>query len=137
MKICKIENKEINLKNALVDKDGVSLNSKLKKNEITSSEYLSELVKRKGYENIKEYTDELAKKRGYKNHSEYVKMRRYENNHCLPMNKNKECSSYMGDIAERILPHIFEDEVTRMPYGNIGYDFLCGKGYKNDVKVPV
>ena len=47
---------------------------------------------------------------------------------------NKECSLYLGcTVAEEVLSHIFEN-VQRMPNGNPGYDFICGKGKKIDVK---
>ncbi len=50
------------------------------------------------------------------------------------MGKNHDSSSYLGVyIAERALSKFF-DNIERMPYGNRGYDFVCGKGYKIDVK---
>lgn len=52
----------------------------------------------------------------------------------LPMQDNKKCPVFLGvHIAERALSKFF-DHIERMPYGNKGYDFLCGKGYKIDVK---
>ena len=51
--------------------------------------------------------------------------------------ENKECSQYLGvHIAERILHHVFKN-VTRMPLHNHGYDFVCNKGFKVDVKSAV
>ena len=51
-----------------------------------------------------------------------------------PMSENKECAAYLGVyVAERVLSHVFKN-VQRMPYGNSGYDFICGRGYKIDVK---
>ena len=47
---------------------------------------------------------------------------------------NRLCSSFLGvHIAERILSYIYPN-VKRMPYAHRGYDFICGKGYKVDVK---
>ena len=47
---------------------------------------------------------------------------------------NKTCSCYLGVvIAETLLSQVFKN-VTRMPNGNIGFDFICGKGFKIDVK---
>ena len=47
---------------------------------------------------------------------------------------NKLCSTYLGVyIAERILSYIYLN-VERMSYSNHGYDFICGNGYKIDVK---
>jgi hypothetical protein len=50
------------------------------------------------------------------------------------MSENRACASFLGvHVAERVLSHIFKD-VTRMHYGNPGYDFICRHGYKVDVK---
>ena len=52
----------------------------------------------------------------------------------LSMSENKECAAYLGVyVNERLLKHLFND-VEVMPYGNKGYDFVCGKGYKVDGK---
>lgn len=46
----------------------------------------------------------------------------------------KDCSIYLGVVvAERALSQFF-DHIIRMPIGNPGYDFICGQGYKIDVK---
>jgi hypothetical protein len=45
-----------------------------------------------------------------------------------------ECPIYLGvHISERALSKFF-DHIERMPTNNPGYDFLCGKGFKIDVK---
>ena len=52
----------------------------------------------------------------------------------LPMAENKACSIYLGVyVAERILSKVFKD-VKRMPCGHKGYDFICNKQKKIDVK---
>lgn len=51
-----------------------------------------------------------------------------------PMSENPNCASFLGvHVAERVLSHVFK-HVEKMPYGNPGYDFICGGGYKIDVK---
>ena len=51
-----------------------------------------------------------------------------------PFDENRECGQYLGVyIAERVLSHVFKN-VERMPIGNAGYDFVCNKGKKIDVK---
>lgn len=51
-----------------------------------------------------------------------------------PYTENKTCALYLGiHIAERVLSHIFKD-VERMPMHNPGYDFICNRGKKIDVK---
>jgi hypothetical protein len=50
------------------------------------------------------------------------------------MKINKKCTTFLGcHVAEKLLSYIFKD-VKKMPYGNPGYDFICNKGYKIDVK---
>lgn len=52
----------------------------------------------------------------------------------IPMSENKECSSYLGvAVAERLVRHLFKD-VVRMPNNNTGFDFVCAKDKKIDVK---
>lgn len=52
----------------------------------------------------------------------------------LPFSENRSCSSFLGvHVAEQVLFKIFKN-VTKMPYGNPGYDFICNKGRKVDVK---
>ena len=52
----------------------------------------------------------------------------------IAMDKNKACASYLGvHITERVLSKFF-DHIERMPPTNPGYDFICGKGFKIDVK---
>lgn len=51
-----------------------------------------------------------------------------------PMSENKDCPMYLGvHVAERVLSKVF-DNVERMPMNNPGFDFICQKGYKIDVK---
>ncbi len=50
------------------------------------------------------------------------------------MKTNKNCAQFLGcHVAERVLSHVFKD-VKRMPYNNKGYDFVCNKGFKIEVK---
>jgi hypothetical protein len=59
--------------------------------------------------------------------------KRYANGQ-KPMSENKECPSYLGiAIAEKALSNFF-DHIIRMPLNNPNYDFICGKGFKIDVK---
>ena len=53
---------------------------------------------------------------------------------CKSMSENRECPSFLGvHVAEQVLALTFKN-VQRMPYGNPGYDFICGRGYEIDVK---
>lgn len=63
----------------------------------------------------------------------YNRAREIKNGHA-PFNKTKSCSWFLGvHVAERLLESVFKD-VARMPRSNPGFDFICGKGYKIDVK---
>ena len=71
-------------------------------------------------------------------HREHQRNRVREYKHRMgiqhPMNRNRDCSVFLGVyVAERVLSHVFK-HVEKMPYGNPGYDFICGGGYKIDVK---
>ncbi len=47
---------------------------------------------------------------------------------------NKDCSMFLGcHIAERVLIYVFKD-VQKMLSNNKGFDFICNKGKKIDVK---
>jgi len=70
------------------------------------------------------------------NRERYLKLKRdnYKKNKKMVYTGNKTCSLFLGVyVAERVLSHIFK-EVEAMPIGNIGYDFVCSKGLKIDVK---
>ena len=50
------------------------------------------------------------------------------------MYKNKSCSQYLGIVAaERLVKHLFND-VEMMPPNFHGYDLICNRGKKIDVK---
>jgi hypothetical protein len=52
----------------------------------------------------------------------------------IPLSEAIDSTSYLGVyIAERALSGFF-DHITRMPTGNRGFDFLCGRGFRIDVK---
>lgn len=51
-----------------------------------------------------------------------------------PAEENKKCPAFLGiHVAERVLSKVFEG-VKTMPPNNKGYDFICNKGKKIDVK---
>jgi hypothetical protein len=52
----------------------------------------------------------------------------------MPMNINKRCTLFLGvHVAEQVLSNVFK-HVERMPIHNPGFDFVCNKGKKIDVK---
>ena len=104
----------------LVDSDGNTLKSKYNKGEICWSEYGNKWTKSKGFKNDAEYNRKMRYKRGVGTG--------------LSMCENKDCTAYLGVyIAERILPKIF-DNVEMKPYGYPGYDAICSRDLKIQVK---
>lgn len=72
-----------------------------------------------------------------KRNAEQQLKRDHDLGHHKPMSENRECASFLGvHVAERVLSNIFK-KVERMPNNNTGYDFVCSKGYKIDVKSGV
>lgn len=64
----------------------------------------------------------------------YMREYRHRTGQNQPMSENRESPSFLGvHVAERVLSHLFKN-VQRMPYGNPGFDFTCGKGYLVDAK---
>lgn len=67
-------------------------------------------------------------------HKDSVRDWNHASGNSRPMSDAKDCALYLGvHIAERVLSNVF-NHVDRMPPGNPGYDFICDKGYKIDVK---
>jgi hypothetical protein len=57
-----------------------------------------------------------------------------KNNGKHPREVNKKCSQWLGiAVAERVLAAVFKN-VQVMPENNRSFDFICGKGFKIDVK---
>lgn len=51
-----------------------------------------------------------------------------------PREINKDCSQWLGiEVAEKVLAAVFKN-VQVMPENNRAFDFICGKGFKIDVK---
>jgi DNA-binding transcriptional ArsR family regulator len=74
-------------------------------------------------------------------YASYLKLNRYICKKCenerydhRPFNEDRDCPLFLGiHVAERVLSHVFKD-VERMPMHNPGYDFICNRGKKIDVK---
>jgi len=51
-----------------------------------------------------------------------------------PFTENKECASFLGvHIAERVLSNVFKN-IERMPMNNPGYDVICNRDKRIDIK---
>lgn len=65
---------------------------------------------------------------------EYILKWRHEVELQQPMSENKKCTAFLGVyVAETALAGVFSN-VVRNAYGKPGYDFICGNGFKIDVK---
>ena len=88
----------------------------------------------------KKCSNERSKKYNQEHQEEIVKyLRRYRQNQKkqndkTTMYENKSCADYLGVvIGERLCRHLFKD-VEVMPYGFPGYDIVCNRGKKINVK---
>lgn len=100
--------------------------------------YKAQCTSEKAKERAKNWRENNPEKYKAQNRSERYKQKHreywYKHRGSKPMSENKECSIFLGvHVAERVLAHVFES-VNRMPYGTSGYDFICPKGFKIDVK---
>lgn len=70
-------------------------------------------------------------------HKEEIKQRKAKHRYAnggQPASENKQCPVFLGvNVAEGVLSQVFKD-VEVMPYGYKGYDFICNRGKKIDVK---
>lgn len=111
-----------------------SMHQKYKDGEISATDYNNHLAQKNGFKDWKDYQNHLAQKNGFKDYNDYHNKLKHKSGKSQPFTENKSCSSYLGvHIAERVLSHIF-DSVTRMPLKNPGFDFICKKGFKIEVK---
>jgi hypothetical protein len=68
------------------------------------------------------------------NRNEYMRNYNHRTGKHVALEDSPNIGAYLGvHIAERALSKFF-DNIQKMPYGNPGFDFLCGKGKKIDVK---
>ena len=87
---------------------------------------------RNNREKLKEISRKWAKTHPEKMHESCIRYQRKKG--MKPMGESRECGIFLGVyIAERLLANVFKN-VTRMPFGNVGYDFICSNNKKIDVK---
>lgn len=88
---------------------------------------------RKHREYQREYQRDYRQKHRGQNR-EYLRDYMHRTGRNQPMSKKRDCPAFLGiHVAERVLSHIFKN-VTRMPYNNPGYDFVCNNGFLVDAK---
>ena len=75
-----------------------------------------------------------AWQKSHKDHSNEIVRTRSHLHGVMPMSENKKCTLYLGvHVAERVLSNVFKDVIV-MPTHNPGFDFICNKGMRIDVK---
>lgn len=98
-----------------------------------------DLSRRRYQENINGHADKIRQR--YKENINGIadkvrrraRLRRYSQGG-KPLGENPQCGAYLGiHIAERVLAKVFKD-VKVMPYSHKGFDFICNRGMKIDVK---
>ncbi len=104
----------------------------------TRTEYREHLAKVKGFPNLKAQLDSVAQSRGFKDVEDYrrqlTKIKRVKNGLPADMKANDKCSLWLGYVrGEEVLCKVFKD-VKRMATNHPGYDFICNKNFKIDVK---
>jgi hypothetical protein len=86
---------------------------------------------------LQSYCQECTKEKSRiweENHPGDRLKRNHKNKIYRPMEKAVDCTLYLGVvIAEKVLSNFFNN-IIRMPHGNPGFDYICGKGFKIDVK---
>ena len=84
----------------------------------------------KNYQQERKEEIKQVKKDWYEKHKDKIREKRGS----ISMYENKNCASYLGVVvAERLCKHLFKD-VEVMPHNNTGFDIICNKGMKIDVK---
>ncbi len=105
---------------------------------ITTPEYFEYQAQQQGLKTYAELRDFQAQQKGFKNYAEYYKTYKHNTGKQRPLAEAKDCGAYLGIyIAEKIIERIFRKGAQRMPINNPGYDFLCPKKCKIDVKSSV
>lgn len=131
----KIMTADMKYKKSLLKK---KVNSGILKDEVLelkgANELLDDWAIDKGYKDYDEYLDLIAIGRGFTCYEEYDKIWEYYPGMSDPIRENRKNTRFLGVyIAESSVNKLFEDS-QRMRLRNPGYDIICNKGYKIDVK---
>lgn len=136
---CEIRIKELDpvRKSALQDKVDLGIIDKTVFNIKSSKELLDEWARKRCFLNYEEYLNIIALGRGFTCYGEYGKVWTYYTGMIDPIKENRIDTRFLGIyIAENGINKIYEGS-ERMQINNKGYDIICPKGYKIDVKATV
>lgn len=101
---------------------------------LPTSDYHRKVNNRDGLATICKVCRAAYEKSRLARHSDWVREYTHRKGIYQPMEENKSCPAYLGIyIAEKVLSVVF-NVAKRMPNNNRGYDFICGRGFKIDVK---
>lgn len=131
--------KEINptMKSLLQRKVALGIIAKTVLNIKSSKELLDDWARKRHFYDYEEYLNIVALGRGFTCYEEYVKTRSYYPGMPNPIKENRMDNKFIGVyIGENGITKIYEGS-KRMPYNHPGYDIICQKGYKIDVKSTV
>lgn len=102
-----------------------------------SKELLNDWAGEGGFRSYENYLNIVAIERGFICYGEYEKVWSYYPEMPSPIKENRTDPRFIGIyIAENGIAGIYEGS-KRMPYYNPGYDIICPKGYKIDVKATI
>lgn len=102
-----------------------------------SDELLNDWAKKRGFHSYEDYLNSVALRRGFICYWEYEQVWQCYPGMPSPIKENRKDRRFIGIyIGENAVAKIYEAS-KRMPYFNPGYDIICPKGYKIDVKSTV
>lgn len=121
----------------LKDKADLGIIDKNLLNIKSGKKLLNDWARERGFNSYEEYLNIIALGRGFTCYREYEQVWMYYPEMPSPIKENRTDPRFIGIyIAENGIAKIYEGS-QRMPYCNPGYDIICPKGYKIDVKSTV
>lgn len=103
----------------------------------STTQLLDNWSREKGFNNYDEYLNIIALGRGFTCYSEYEKIWMYYPGMPSPIKENRKDTRFLGVyIAENAVARLFKGS-QKMPHYNVGYDIICPKGHRIDVKATI
>lgn len=134
-----VEIKELDLsrKSTLQNKVYLGIIDEAALNTKSNKELLDDWARKRFFFDYEEYLNIIALGRGFTCYREYGKIWSYYPGMPSPIKENRMDTRFLGVyIAENGINKIYEGS-ERMRINNQGYDIICPKGYKTDVKATV
>lgn len=134
-----VEIKELDLsrKSTLQNKVDLGIIDSAVFNTKSNKELLDDWARKRFFFDYEEYLNIIALGRGFTCYREYGKIWSYYPGMPSPIKENRMDTRFLGVyIAENGINKIYEGS-ERMEMNNKGYDIICPKGYKIDVKAAI